>query len=96
MEEKKTKTGKPAKEEPQMSYAELNDVCNQLYMQNQQMSRKIRDLQSIHTRIPYLFKVIENASVFSNTLVDKCAEEIEALLYPVVTENPEGNESTGE
>ena len=92
MEEKKIVTGK---EEKKASYEELNTLCSQLTLQNDQKTEYIKRCHKQmdhmaeiieYKRIDYLFKVLELAEKtdtlgFSADFIGECVEEIESLLH---------------
>lgn len=65
-----------------VSYEQLNDYCNQLMIQNRQLSQRLNQVMSVHTKLPFLFEVLKNASYFSIDFVNKCADEVEEILNP--------------
>lgn len=93
MEEQKVKTEKRSDEKRIPTYEDLKNYCNQLMMQRNQLAEKLEQVTSVLTRIPWLFKVLENASKFSDETVKKSAEQIEFILFG--SENAEKN-SKGE
>ena len=76
-----------------LTYEQLNDVCQQLFQQNQQLREKVSELGNItmFKRLDYLFKVVENAHAFNEEFVAKCVDEIEDLMTV-----PEAEEETGD
>lgn len=104
MEEKKLKTvdmhvaekkGKVAQPQAQqrLTYEQLNDACNQLFQQNQQLLRQVKELNMMNAfrRLDYLFKVLEHQNNFSSDFVGDCAMEIKDSMTI-----PEDPENTGE
>ena len=95
MEEKKLnkKTGNVnSDEQPQKySYEELNQICGELYQQNQTLARQLRqmDMGNMFKRLDYLFLVVGNKDAFNSAFVDACIKEIEELLAPVDKEEKE-------
>lgn len=73
MEEKKTK---------ELSYEELKNVAGQLQQQNMQLRQALQNVNydNLFKRLDYLFKVVENSSVFSEDFVVSCIEEIEECI----------------
>lgn len=92
-EQKKTKTvgmSANSNEEKKLTYEQLNDACNQLWQQNRQLMTRAKELEqfALNKRLDYLFKIIENPKVFSDTFVANCINEIEkAMTIPHDTEN---------
>lgn len=87
MEEKKAKKVKLGnKEGNKLTYEQLNDACNQLLQQNQQLYRQLKevDMANMFKRLDYLFKVVENANTFKDgDFLNSCMDEIkEALTIP--------------
>lgn len=84
MEEKKqtSENGKRQK----LSYEELNNACQQLFQQNQQLMRQLResDMTNMLRRLDYLFKVVENQEAFTNyngaEFVRDCIKEIKDAM----------------
>lgn len=96
-EQKKTKVvdmkGKE-KEQKKLTYDQLNDACNQLWQQNQQLAKRNRELEqfAINKRLDYLFKVLEFGSKFSSDFVGNCASEIEEAMTITTQEQPKEKE----
>lgn len=97
MEKNETKqvnmNGANASEQQQkLTYEQLNDACNQLAQQNRQAIMRVRELEQIvmNKRMDYLFKILENSSMFSEAFLTKCATEIEqAMTIPEQKETKE-------
>lgn len=99
MEEKKLKPNVKAKKgavqdnkaEQKMSYDELNNVCIQLYQQNQNLMKQLQKAETTNMfkRIDYLFKVLEFKDAFRPDFVVSCVEELEEAIAV-----PEENEET--
>lgn len=91
MEEKKTKavrkTARTKKEGQQkLSYEELNNVCAQLFQQNQYLTKKVSELgnTNMFKRLDYLFKVVELASAFKDAdFINNCIDEIKEAMAPL-------------
>ena len=49
-----------------LTYEQLNDVCNQLFQQNQELRKSLQEMNAVNVfkRLDYLFKVVELASTF--------------------------------
>ena len=88
MEEKKLKAVKGGKEEKEqkLSYEQLNEVCSQLYQQNQNLIKQLQQANATNMfrRLDYLFKVLEFESVIKDSdFINSCVEEIkEAMIIP--------------
>ena len=81
------------KHEKKLTYEQLNDACNQLWQQNQQLAKRAKELEqfAVNKRLDYLFKVIEFSSSFSSDFVGNCASEIEeAMTIPQEEQPKEG------
>lgn len=92
--EVKLNVGSVGGEKKKLTYEQLNDVCNQLWMQNRQLTSKNRELEqfALNKRLEYLFKVLEYSNNFTSDFVVSCSSEIEeALTIPQSNE-----ENTGE
>ena len=95
MEEKKNKTmgvakeGTPEKEQQKLSYEELNEVCGQLYQENQKLMKQLQQMNmtNMFKRLDYLFLVLQNEQVIKDPeFVGNCVEEIKEALYPAEEE----------
>lgn len=91
MEEKKNKTmgvvkeETPEKEQQKLSYEQLNEVCGQLYQENQKLMRQLQQMNmtNMFKRLDYLFLVLQNEQVIKDPeFVGNCVEEIKEALYP--------------
>jgi hypothetical protein len=85
MEEKKQTS--ESKERRKLSYEELNNACQQLFQQNQQLMRQLRenDMANMLRRLDYLFKVVENQETFTHyngggNFVEDCVKEIKEAM----------------
>lgn len=69
-----------------LTYEQLNDVCNQLFQQNQELRKSLQEMNAVNVfkRLDYLFKVVELASTFKDSdFINSCMDEIkEALTIP--------------
>ena len=74
-----------------LTYEQLNDVCNQLFQQNQELRKSLQEMNAVNIfkRLDYLFKVVELASTFKDSdFINSCMDEIkEALTIPDDKEN---------
>ena len=102
MEEKKLKKESKANtEQPQeqkLSYEQLNNICSELYQQNQNLHRQLQQANMVNMfkRLDYLFMVLKYSSVFKDAdFVNACIDEIKdaIIVKPEedVVENKEGN-----
>lgn len=86
MEEKKSKVvsmnGKADGKQQKLTYEQLNDACNQLFQQNQYLTKQVRELSAYNAfkRLDYLFKVVENSKVFGAEFTKQCMEEIKETI----------------
>ena len=62
-------------ENKKLSYEELENVANNLYMKLQQS-----DMSNMFKRLDYLFKVLKYKDAFKTEFYTKCAEEIELMI----------------
>ena len=90
--EEKTLGGQDNKEQ-KLSYEQLNEICGQLYQQNQNLIKQVQQLNqtNMFKRLDYLFKVAElsmnkndySVFKFQEEFVFKCIAEIqEAMTVP--------------
>lgn len=71
------------KEQPKkLSYEELENVAKQLSDQSEMLYMKLQEanMTNAYKRLDYLFKVLENEVSFKEDFVEKCAEEIVAIM----------------
>ena len=80
----------------QMSYAQMEDIANQLSNQSRALYQKLQNSnnENVYARLDFLFRVIDHDEVFSkhlkNEFVDKCMDEIILLLtIPEEKKSPE-------
>ncbi len=81
-----------AKAEKKLTYEQLNDACNQLWMQNKQLASRNKELEQfvMNKRLDYLFKVVEFSSKFTCDFVCSSINEIEeAMTIPQEEEKKE-------
>lgn len=87
MEEKKVKeVEKNQGNEPQhkLTYEQLNDACSQLFQQNQQLARQLREanMEGMFKRLDYLFKAVELSGTINDPeFTNSCIDEIKEALY---------------
>ena len=63
------------KQEKKLSYEELENVANNLYVRLQQA-----DMANMFKRLDYLFKVVENVDNFPQEFTKHCIEEIVNIM----------------
>ena len=63
------------KQEKKLSYEELENVANNLYVRLQQA-----DMANMFKRLDYLFKVVENVDNFPQEFTKRCVEEIVNIM----------------
>lgn len=73
MEEKEMTT-------PKLTYEQLEKVATQLNQRVLVAETKLKTIDFTVVRLTYLFKVLENNSLFSQEFLNKCVKEIEGLL----------------
>lgn len=104
MEEQKTKEVKMevAKDNNQkheaqhqkFTYEQLNDVCSQLYQENQKLAARLQqaNLSNMFRRMDYLFLVLKYADRFDAEFVQSCTEELKSAISPRVEEEDKEEE----
>lgn len=66
-----------------LTYEQLNDACQQLFQQNQQLLRQLKEQNMVNMfkRLDYLFKVVEFADTFKDAdFVNGCLDEIKGAM----------------
>ena len=65
-----------------MSYEELENIAHQLSEQSRVLMQKLQEanMSNMFKRIDYLFKVLEFENMFSDSFIDKCAQEIQDMI----------------
>lgn len=63
------------KQEKKLSYEELENVANNLYVRLQQA-----DMANMFKRLDYLFKVVENVDNFPQEFAKHCVKEIVTIM----------------
>lgn len=63
------------KQEKKLSYEELENVANNLYVRLQQA-----DMANMFKRLDYLFKVVENVDNFPQEFTKHCVDEIVNIM----------------
>ena len=71
------------------SYEDLKNYCNQLLMQRNKIAERLNEVTDVINKLPWLFKVIENASSFSASFVEQCVAEVESIMTPPAPEEKE-------
>lgn len=98
MEEKKSNISvvnenEEPKEDKKLSYEQLNNICSQLYQENQNLTRQIQQLNisNMFRRLDYLFKVLEFEAVIKDPeFINNCVSEIrDAMTIPQTDEDKE-------
>ena len=76
MEEKKKK------ENGQLSYERLQEICGELSQRLQAAQAKIAEIDASNTvyRLNFLFKVVDNAAIFDAEFVESVIKEIQDTL----------------
>lgn len=71
-----------AKEQKKLSYAELENVANQLSQQANQLYEQLQraNLTNMFTRLQFLFEVVKLPQTFSGDFYQSCVEEIEQIM----------------
>lgn len=64
-----------AKQEKKLSYEELENIANNLYVRLQQA-----DMANMFKRLDYLFKVVENVDNFPQEFTKHCVDEIVNIM----------------
>lgn len=84
MEESKNFKLKGAEQPEKMSYEQLENIAHQLSEQNRQMYAKMQEMDMVNMfkRLDYLFKVVENGTMFDPDFLNKCIDEIENVMLP--------------
>lgn len=76
------------------TYDQLNDICNQLFQQNQELVKQIQQLNQAYAfkRLEFLFKVLELSSVIKDTeFITACVEEVKEAMTPIQEDNSKDN-----
>ena len=93
IKDKGVKTPK-SKEVTKPTYEQLENWCNQLLMQRNQVAKELRQVTDIVNKLPWLFKVLENKDFFSGEFLDTCIKEIvDIMTPPPVEEKPQEENS---
>ena len=94
MEETKKKAiNEVAKEKIEKpDYNQLENWCNQLLLQRNQLAEKLRQVTDVLNKLPWLFKVIENKDLFDSNFVEYCKQDVMFIMTPPSEDNPEKSE----
>ena len=70
------------KENKKLSYEDLERLCQQLSEQARNLYIQLQEanLSNLYTRLNFLFKVVENSTMFDFDFVTKCTKEIVDLI----------------
>lgn len=84
---KVTKGNGSQQEEKQqrLTYEQLNQMCGELYQQNQNLSRQLHqaNLMNAYRRLDYLFAVLKYESVIKDSdFINSCVSEIKETMMP--------------
>lgn len=76
-----------------LTYEQLEAVASQLSDQAKKLYEKLQEanMSNAFRRLDYLFKVVEFGPMFPDSFVERCAGEIQAMMYA-----PEGQEDDGD
>lgn len=97
VEDNKVESSEISTEQQKMSYEQLQQVAHQLSEQTRQLYEQLQksNLTNVFKRLDYLFKVVENAHMFSEDFVKQCTEEIvDIITLPDPKESEQTEEST--
>lgn len=72
-----------------------NRIIESLKLQNKELIYRLQsaNMANLFKRLDYLFKVIENSTMFDLTFVDSCIKEVKELMTPPEVEEKEGKEN---
>ena len=65
------------------SYEQLNEICGELYQQNQRLAQQLRQAQmtNMFRRLDYLFMVLQYEAVIQDPkFISNCVEEIKEAI----------------
>lgn len=71
------------KKQQKLTYEQLNDVCMQLYQQNQKLTQQLQqaNMTNMFARLDYLFKVLNYESVIKDAeFINSCIAEIKEAM----------------
>lgn len=82
------------KNEPvkKLSYEQLEAIASQVTMENKKLQMALNNSVNLFKRLDYLFKVVENDTVFPVSFVDKVVEEITNIM--TIDTKEDTNETT--
>ena len=80
------------KTQKKLTYEELENACHQLSEQARKMYMQLQEANQFNffKRLDYLFKVLENATMFSAEFVTKCSAEVEETMALPTGEDKDG------
>ena len=92
MEEKKAVAENPAQKT--FTEAEVRKIVEGFKSQNTQLFYQLQNanMNNMFKRLDYLFKVVENATMFDEAFVEQCTSEIKELMTPPAPETEEETE----
>lgn len=80
MEENKKTQKQKAVEKPTVE--QLENYCNQLLSQRNQLAQQLEAVRNVLNKLPFLFKVVENSDKFGEEFTNLCIEEIKLIMTP--------------
>lgn len=90
----KTPKDDTQKEKAALTYEQLNNVCQQLFQQNQQLRERVTELGNVamFKRLDYLFKAVELSATFKDVdFINACMDEIKEALTVKEEETEDNN-----
>lgn len=87
------KTSKIEEKPKKLTYEQLNEACNQLFQQNQQLRKKLDEVSAFNAfkRLDYLLKVIELSDIIGDAeFTDNCIKELKEAM--TIQSDVEANE----
>lgn len=73
-------------EEKEISKEQLIAALKQSQMQLMEADQRFKNINMTAMRLDYLFQVLKYRECFNVEFIEKTAEEIEAIMFPVETE----------
>lgn len=71
---------KPKDENPKLTYEQLVQFNQMLQSKYAEVGARLQQLDSVFTRLNYLFNVLDRAQYFNEDFVNACAQEIQSIL----------------